>query len=88
MRYDHEAWEKLISAVEDQGGALLTTPCRPTRIPELSTARNPAETCGCKNESRFSFPRLDSKEEKNEKAEELVTACAVCDDMGKWPRFS
>lgn len=98
MEYGPNEWTGLVAEVERQGGALLPDECRSELIPELSVHHNKAETCGCDNQSKLVsiYEPCDFKKttgggptanDQIKRGSGFVTACAVCDDMGAWPRY-
>lgn len=92
VQYHPDDFLRLLESVEDGGGAVLTGLCTPQRY-KLKVEGKVRDyfTTGCRRESRFLIPyelpkgRLGQKMAK--RGAGLVTACAVDDDMGKWPRF-
>ena len=89
MRYSPSEIEELIEEVERQGGALLPDPCFPHKTAVIGP-KKPKESptlCGCGNTTRLvSIYGVDDDKIK-ERGGGFVTACAVCDNMGLWPRY-
>lgn len=84
MIYRVATLDVLIEEVEAQGGAVLAEKCLPEAI-EFKPPQREIEdsyTCGCGNFTRFASPYETESESGN-----FVTACAVCDNVGAWPRF-
>lgn len=86
----------LTAEIERQGGAVLPEKCRGRGftiiLPDQRGKRVPTRksTCRCNNESRVAVPLLppeDPDEEVSQRDDELAVLCAVCDDVGKMPRF-
>lgn len=91
MRYSPEAFDAIIAEVEHQGGALLPEECvrediRYTVPPYASPSTQKQVTCGCFNQALL-VSTYDPLPEADQ-ASGFVTACAVCDNMGDWPRYS
>jgi hypothetical protein len=92
IRYSAEALEALEHELEHQGGAVLPDPCVPHDIvykkqegyEKNKTIRN--MTCGCMNETRM--VSLYDPGDLQQGGSGFITACAVCDSMGLWPRFA
>lgn len=92
MKYDPDEFNALFGAVEQQGGALLPDACTPQDVtytkPQYAVASvYEAGTCGCRNKSMFVSP-YDKGPETTSPGAGFVTACAVCDAMGAWPRYA
>jgi hypothetical protein len=99
MRYHPDDFLRLAEAVEEQQGALLPDPCVPQRY-SLKIPDGPGDeprwedfyTAGCNKEARFVIPYPLPKGKAGRQMESrgagFLTACAVDDDMGKWPRFA
>lgn len=86
MRYGPNEWVALQAEVESQGGAVLPDACKPDLIKELSVGHNKAHTCGCGHNARV-VSVYECEKEQRERGGGFVTACAVCDDIGAWPRY-
>ena len=86
MNYDEDCFESLEDLIAGVGGLLLPDVCEPqVLIFERQSERgipSKASTCGCGNETRFAIPYEGEGDENC-----VVTACAVCDDIGMWPDF-
>lgn len=85
MDYRLDAFEGLIKEVEFQGGALLPERCLPESVDYKQEGRTEVPdtfTCGCGNFSRVVSPYAGEGENGN-----FITACAVCDNVGAWPRY-
>lgn len=99
MDYGPEAFAALWDEVEHQSGALLPDACLPqdadyTDPPYIkNTGVQKGITCGCGNDSRFvSLYEVEPGTKKEmasarKRGSGYVTACAVCDSMGAWPRY-
>lgn len=93
--YHPDDFIRLTETVEQQGGARLEEACVPSmfklKVPDHSGDMRwkRFHTSGCRNHSRF-VVQYDPGEEVSETHPSggLMTACAVDDDMGKWPRFA
>lgn len=79
---------ELMEKVEDAGGVLGPDSCQPKRY-TLKTEKDgrvlkteSVMTTGCHNETIFMIPY-----EKHSGGTETVIACAVDDDIARWPRF-
>lgn len=95
MEYSPDELDDLISDVESQGGALLPETCEGRfaiyAIPG-SDKTIKAQTCGCGNNTMLVAPYEPAANAKDRKklltrGAGFVRACAVCDDVGSWPRF-
>lgn len=84
MDYRIETFNELVKEVEGQGGAILAEKCLPEEViyEEGRHAVPDSYTCGCNN-----FSRLTSPYESEGDKVGFVTACAVCDNVGAWPRY-
>lgn len=90
MNYSHDEFEALREAVEDQGGVLHDDRCLPRDVeyidpPYTVPRKYPKLTQGCGHQTVFVTPYtydLGSGEKAN-----FIRACAVCDNIGGWPRF-
>lgn len=92
MEYSVEAFEALQTEVESQGGALLPDTCMPQdvefTVPPYAAASVQLEvTCGCGYDAQM-VTVYDPKLKKRQGGSGFVNACAVCDAMGHWPRYS
>ena len=85
--------------VEGAGGTLLPEPCRPLKFrlkqPDQKSGGmkwTNLYTTGCGREARFAIPYKLPAGARGDRMKErgggVVLACAVDDDIGKWPRFS
>lgn len=93
MDYSADAFNMLYTEIERQGGALLPDSCLPLDIeftvPPYTKAqklkgKDGEGTCGCGNQTRF-VHTYDPGPEAAKPG--FVTACAVCDSAGGWPRY-
>lgn len=96
MDYPPDAFTALVTEVESQGGALLPEPCQSEdveyTVPPYHTASiQEGITCSCEAGRRGNETRLVSIYDPALKVRQggsgFVTACAVCDNMGTWPRY-
>lgn len=90
MDYTAEEFADLVRAVEQQGGQQLPDMCLPTvyrlKQPTPSGPRRvDVETVGCEQFCLLAIPY--DPEPKSKKKVNAVTACAVDDNVGMWPRF-
>lgn len=98
IQYHPDDFLRLAEEVEAQGGVNLPRRCNPRKfklpLPKTGGGKGWKElfTTGCGQESLFEIPyslpggRLGKK--MRDRGGGLVVACAVDDDMGKWPRFA
>lgn len=90
MNYSPDAFTALHQSAERHGGALLDDPClsedveRTTKQGYIRNKIDRKTTCGCGHNSRFVLPY---EGEEDDKRARFVTACAVCDAVGAWPKF-
>jgi hypothetical protein len=87
MNYSIDEFNAVAEEVEKQGGALLNEKCVAKDIiytapPYVKASTNFLVTCGCSNVSRFAI-EYNGDDSKTH----LVTACAICDGLGAWPRY-
>lgn len=82
MRYTHDEIVDLMDSVEEQGGTHLDRQCKARKYIFTGDRIKPAILPGCGNDLLFAVPY-----EGRAGAAGSVVACAVDDDMGKWPRF-
>lgn len=89
MFYEPQQFETLLEEIERQSGALLPEPCMPIRLNVLGPQKPKVKprTCGCYNKSRFVSKYEPIDKEMLERGGGFVTSCAVCDNMGEWPRY-
>lgn len=100
MNYDADSFLALLEEVERQGGVHLPDPCEPVKF-RLKQPNGRGElkwkevfTTGCRKDARFVLPYEPAARTAKERQAMLergggfATACAVDDDMGKWPRFA
>jgi hypothetical protein len=90
--YPPDAFIALVQEVERQGGALLDDPCEKHDVvykapPYASPSVQEKITCGCGHQAR-----LVTIYDKDDVAAGVggagfATACAVCDNIGIWPRY-
>lgn len=94
MKYLVDTLIGLIEEVESQGGALLDDLCvrrevdysdRPHTMLDDRGRPVKTHTQGCNNETRF--VTIYDPGENVQSGAGFVTACAVCDSMGAWPRY-
>lgn len=86
----------MIEAVEAIGGMQAEGRCEPRlykiKLPdsEGNFRTHDKYTTGCGQESKFIIPyRMPAlKQDDDHEAIGLTVCCAVCDDMGRWPRFA
>lgn len=86
MNYDPDEFLELEVAIEAQGGIALPETCTGHTIKYKASrgrAHQRIQTSHCGNNCKFSVPYLGEAEKLGH-----VTACAVDDNMGDWPRFS
>lgn len=90
MNYSQQEFFALMEEVEFQGGEHVDTPHMPDTFRLKSSPDGPEktqETCGCKHAALFNIPYgLPNSGGTAEMGTAL--ACAVCDNMGQWPRFT
>ena len=87
MDYTNDEVLAVTHEVVRQGGVRLEDRCMPRDVvfhsPPYPRERVDREfSCGCGNALRFV---IEYNGENGRAA--LVTACASCDDMGRWPRY-
>lgn len=85
MIYKVATWELLAEEVEHQGGMILPEKCLPEDVEFKPPQKNipGSHTCGCNNFTRVVSPYAQEDEDHGG----FVTACAVCDNVGAWPRY-
>lgn len=88
MRYTPDEFQALEDEINSQGGALLPDICTEDDVvftcpPYKRNKTERRRTCGCGNLSRFVM-EYDPGDDKSQ----FITACAVCDNMGSWPRLA
>ena len=100
MNYSPDDFLRLLEEVERQSGVHLPEPCtaRSWRMqqPDAKGDMRWREVfaTGCGKDKRFAVPyepaATSAKERQamKERGAGFVYACAVDDDMGKWPRFA
>lgn len=100
MNYSPDDFLTLLEEVERQGGVHLPDPCTAPsiRMKQPDAAGNlkwkEVFLTGCGKDARFALPYEPAAESAKdrqamiERGAGFVTACAVDDDMGKWPRFA
>jgi hypothetical protein len=91
MNYSPEALDALMQEVESQGGALLPDRCEKQDITYEAPPYNAASTqrratCGCGNET-IVVSIYDAGDGKVPSGAGFARVCAVCDDVGAWPRY-
>lgn len=92
MNYSPDEFLALVQEVERQGGAHLPDECEPVTINyKIGNRKTKVNSCHCGNESIFVTvyePTADA-EKRNAKARGggFARTCAVCDEMGAWPRY-
>jgi len=98
LQYHPDDFLRLSDEVERQHGTSVPGPHNPRRLRMKATDADGEErwqdafTAGCGQETRFLVPyalpqgKLGKAMEK--RGAGVVEACAVDDDMGKWPRFA
>lgn len=98
MKYHPDDFLRLMEHIESVGGTLLPEPCRPRKF-KLKQPNKQGDlkwtnlfTTGCGREARFAVPYNVPAGKRGDTMKErgggIVIACAVDDDIGKWPRFS
>lgn len=91
-----EAFEALLTEVEQQGGALLPDEHMPEDVKfrkdqgyiHNRTMKN--MTCGCGQQAKMAIPyetESEALQSGGGLGAGIVPACAVCDSVGHWPRF-
>lgn len=86
MDYSKQEFFDLLEMVEDAGGEHLDEQCLAKTYTFCGERLKPATLPGCGNSALFVVPYVES-EDKNGEVITHVKACAVDDDMGRWPRF-
>lgn len=90
MDYPPDAFDALLTAVTQGGGALLPDPCTKQDIRYEGAAYTPSlqerVTCGCGHLARM-MTRYAPENDQAPTGSGFVTACAVCDSIGAWPKF-
>lgn len=98
MIYSPEGYNALVQEIENQSGAMLPDACLPQdAVYEDPPYTHPKgrikkATCGCGNDNTrfvnvYDTPDNDYGKSMRRRGGGFVTACAVCDNMGAWPRF-
>lgn len=92
MEYNPDEFVALSAEVERQGGALLPDKCLGQLLTYVIQEReNKVYTCQCRNNTMFisTYEPTIASEKKGslDRGGGFVRACAVCDSMGKWPRY-
>lgn len=90
MNYSQDEFIALMDVIEEAGGMHLDMDCTPERFRLKTSPDGPErirETQACGNPSLFDipFPLPDGSDLVNTGT---VRVCAVCDNVGLWPRFT
>lgn len=88
VAYSPDEFNALVAEVERQGGAHLPDLCIGTEI-RYKVGRNPptkVKTCHCGHDTMF-VTVYESEGEERTRGGGFARVCAVCDDVGLWPRF-
>ena len=95
MLYHPEDFLRLTEAIEDVGGAIVVNPCRGRKYRiKMPAAGGKSKwedklTSGCGNETQFLVPYRPPGTIKDAgEGPHTALVCAVCDELGKWPRFA
>lgn len=93
MDYGNDEFDALIEAVENQGGAHLPDICDGDLLTfKVKDRVSKVRSCSCRNQTIFVtlYEPTDEAESKNAAARGggFARTCAVCDDMGTWPRYA
>lgn len=93
MMYHPEDFLRLMEAVEEDGGMLLSDPCQPKayrlQIPDQVTGEKKHKqffTHSCGQDMRVAINYRKPRDPVGEQSG-IIGLCAACDDLGKWPRF-
>lgn len=91
MDYPPDAFDALVAEVEQQGGALLpeehlSLDVRYTVPPYARASIQRKATCGCRHQALL-VSTYSPDPEIRQGGSGFVTACAVCDSVGAWPRY-
>lgn len=87
MNYSQEEFLRLMEAVEEQGGEHLDDLCSAKTYEFTGKELARVTLPGCGNTSLFAVPYDALAKDGTEVGPQPVTACAVDDNMGAWPRF-
>jgi hypothetical protein len=90
MKYSEDEFLSLLVQIEEQGGRLLDDK-HETKLVQLEMLREYEATGklmkvrlrGCGEQAMFEVPY-----EGTDSRGTSIVACAVCDNIGAWPRFS
>lgn len=91
MNYNHDDFLKLMEEIEFQSGLHLDQDCTPETFRLAVKPGGPEKarlTTGCGNPTLFEIPYAQESSDGTTATMGKVIACAVCDDLGRWPRFS
>lgn len=87
MMYSREEFFALIEAVEDDGGEHLDKTCEVRRYEFVGSKSKPFIPPSHRDPTLFLVPYEAADKRGLEMGTQAVEACAVEDDMGRWPRF-
>lgn len=87
MNYSKDEFLDLMTQVDDAGGEHLDEMCAARTYKFTGERLKPATLPGCGNSTLFAVPYEGLDLKGNEMPVQPVRACAVDDDMGRWPRF-
>lgn len=85
MDYTQDQFFALMDAIEEVGGRHLDGKCLPVKYKFTGDQIKPDFLGGCKKEALFEIPY--TKSAKSVSQTNSIKVCAVCDDVGLWPRF-
>src|SRR4051794_27103447 len=95
QEYTPKEWDKLQSAVEKSGGALLPDPCEGQTLsyPKAGGEPSLARTCECGRQSMMVViyePDTSQVEARKmrERGGGFARVCGYCDFVGGWPKFN
>lgn len=90
MNYTEDQYERLVEAVEAVGGEYLDDLCTYREYGATGDLVKPLFRPGCGNMAVFLVPYETPREFAGDvtgAVTGMVEVCAVCDELGNWPRF-
>jgi hypothetical protein len=87
MNYTPAEFFALIEAVEEQGGEHLDAQCDSRMYEFTGSKQEPMTLPSCGNSALLLIPYEALNKDGSEAGLQPVQACAVDDDVARWPRF-
>jgi hypothetical protein len=88
MNYTNEQYLRLIAAIEAEGGELLDELCSSRGYEFSGNLGKDVILPGCGNTSIFEIPyEVPAQGTANASVLQPIRLCAVCDELGRTPRF-